>query len=109
VQHKKVAQVAQEWGKYANIHFQEVDDQKAIIRITFDPRSGAWAAPGNTAKDIKVGKATMNLGPVTAATDEPTPLETGYILHEFGHVIGFGHEHQSPFMEGELKTAGMLV
>jgi len=50
----------------------------------------------------------MNLGPVKSDTDEPTQLETGYILHEFGHVIGLGHEHQSPFMDGELKVAGML-
>lgn len=35
--------------------------------------------------------------------------DQGTILHEFGHVLGFNHEHQSPAREGvfEFKEEGM--
>lgn len=34
--------------------------------------------------------------------------DQGTILHEFGHVLGFNHEHQSPAREGvfEFKEGG---
>ena len=33
----------------------------------------------------------------------PSKLHRGNILHEFTHVLGLDHEHQSPSMEGHLK------
>jgi len=44
----------------------------------------------------------MNLGPVEDGPELKNP-DRAYILHEFGHALGFLHEHQSPTMEGQLK------
>ncbi|KAJ3488068.1 hypothetical protein NLI96_g3099 [Meripilus lineatus] len=38
----------------------------------------------------------MNLAKIDQSSFTPTDIETSYILHEFGHVLGFHHEHQSP-------------
>lgn len=58
---------------------------------------------------MKVGKTqpTMSLGWIADDTilDD---RERGVILHEFGHVLGLLHKHQSPMMGGviTLKEGG---
>ena len=74
----------------ANLKFEFVEDYKqAKIRISFDPKDGAWSVIGTQAlsddPDIK-DKATMNLGWFDVSTT----------CHEFGHVLGLIHEHNNP-------------
>ena len=81
--------------KYANVNFQRVD-HSADVRITFDPNGGSWSKLGTQcllSQDPL--ESTMNLGTVTPSSDF-TQGEYGTILHEFGHVLGMLHEHQSP-------------
>ena len=96
VQHAKVDATIQEWQLYANIIFHKTDDQNATLRITFDKTTGSWSYVGKQVTSVAAGSPTMNLGWID---DESTTLQAsdkGTILHEFGHVLGLQHEHQSP-------------
>lgn len=84
--HKLVKKHAPKWTDHANLEFEFTSDPTAEIRISFDSSDGAWSYVGLDNKNIPLHAATMNLGWV----------DKGVILHEFGHMIGLGHEHQNP-------------
>jgi hypothetical protein len=94
VQHQKVADTVKIWSKYANLTFQEVPDN-SDVRITFDARDGSWSLVGSDCAKARVDEATMNLGWIES-TNRTSDKEKATILHEFGHVLGMLHEHQSP-------------
>ena len=74
--------------------FYENEEEKTLynpavcdIRITFNPRKGAWSFIGKDILDEKDKTIpTLNLG----WFDVPTTL------HEFCHAVGMIHEHQNP-------------
>ena len=70
--------------KFTFIEKSEIADKKNVVKISFDPDGGAWSLVGTDA--IQQKGATMNLGWFDVST----------VLHEFGHVLGMIHEHQSP-------------
>lgn len=89
-----VESVAMEWLKYANLKFEFGDHPDAHIRIGFQPNDGAWSAVGTDCLNqgyFPKNERTMNFG----------WLDQAVVLHEFGHAIGFGHEHQNP--KGGIK------
>lgn len=60
---------------------------------------------GSYARRIDFANPTMFVGPLTAAGNEApfdwvahyqTPLAQNMVVHEFGHALGLGHEHQNP-------------
>lgn len=81
-----VTQQANLWTQHANLNFDFNNALDADIRISFDTNDGAWSFIGTDAKQIPQNEATMNLG----------FLDRGTAIHEFGHAIGLGHEHQNP-------------
>jgi hypothetical protein len=89
----KVANVAQEWNRYANIKLDFGNDPAAEIRISFSP-GGSWSYIGTDALGIGQAEQTMNFGWLTpsSADDEVSRV----VLHEMGHALGAIHEHQSP-------------
>jgi hypothetical protein len=101
----KILAVAQEWLKYANLKFVTGaptgqpcgDHDKSEIRIGFS-EPGYWSYIGNDSLSsdlLDKGLSSMNFqGFDTSPIVEPR--FTGVILHEFGHALGFHHEHQSP-------------
>lgn len=83
---KLVEKHAPEWTNHANLEFEFTDDPNADVRVSFDTNDGAWSYVGLDNKNIPIHAATLNLGWV----------DKGVILHEFGHMISLGHEHQNP-------------
>jgi hypothetical protein len=70
-----------------NLNFKFVDDlENTDIRISFE-KGGSSSALGTNALYLNFdNNPTMNFAWISVST----------ILHEFGHVIGMTHEHQSP-------------
>ena len=91
----KVIQYAKVWERYANIKFNFVSQwATAQIRVSFVPDHSSWSVPGRFSQLIPIGIANLNFG---WFNNETTDEEFGRtVTHEFGHVLGFLHEHQSP-------------
>jgi len=93
----KVEDIAHQWEDYANLKLQFIDSGPAEVRISFYADKGSWSGVG---KDILVHEyfplhqPTMNFG--WLRDDSPDVEFRRVTLHEFGHLIGLIHEHQSP-------------
>ncbi len=86
---KLVEEVAPTWTKGdVPFTFRFVDRGPSDIRVGFDSNLGNQSLLGTEAN--RVEGATMNLV-LEGARHPERP-----ILHEFGHALGLGHEHQNP-------------
>jgi hypothetical protein len=83
------------WESIANVKFQFISDvTKAEIKVGFINDNTSWSWIGRDVLDNPTGERTMNFGWFSSKTSESEFRRV--ILHEFGHVLGFIHEHQSP-------------
>ena len=76
----------------------------ATVCVTF-------AGPNPYSTSVTDGKKSLTMCLCgTADNNILASTEKGNILHEFGHVLGLGHEHLSPDMKQKyrLKEAGTL-
>lgn len=105
--HRRIAEVAVEWSKYGNIQFdfgntspagpyrQWTPNDSSHIRIGFD-QPGYYSMIGTQSMDgslMAAGEVSMNF----QNFDLGLPFNwQRVVLHEFGHALGFEHEHQSP-------------
>jgi hypothetical protein len=80
-------EVFQEWEQYANLHFQlsESDDTEIRIETSADKDASAVGTDALLAED---NETTMWISRHVDDEDFRTVL-----LHEIGHILGFGHEH----------------
>jgi hypothetical protein len=74
-------------ANYIVFVFEEVNLDKADIRVKFDPSTGNKSLVGRAAKGLTdTSKSTMDIADV-----DPNICE-----HELGHALGLQHEHQFP-------------
>jgi hypothetical protein len=109
--YEKIEGAAQEWTKpgVANLHFQfrgadgnfsqwspNDAEYKAEIRVAFASGDGYWSNVGTDSTIPSVsgpGQTSLNLD----SFDLDLPADwRAVVMHEFGHAIGFQHEHQNP-------------
>lgn len=84
----RIQERASLWSSYGNIRFEYTPNWNAAdIRITFTKAQGAYSVIGTDAR-AQSGN-TMNLD----ASWWGNPWIDTTITHEFGHAIGFLHEH----------------
>jgi len=91
-----VKKVAAEWMTYADITLVFDDASNSEIRVAFQ-QGGSWSNIGTDAKQVDASEATMNYGWLDSET--PDDEYSRVVLHEFGHALGFVHEHQNPINE----------
>jgi len=93
---KRVRDMAQRWTVpgMANLSFDFLNHNNTDIRISFKNK-GSWSLLGKYCRN-RTDKTlpTMNFGWLTPASTEESLRRV--VLHEFGHALGFIHEHQNP-------------
>ena len=98
---KNVIDFASEWSKFGNIYFEEAPWDQSDIRVTFFEGGAYSRGIGTEIRKVAKNEPTMNLElSFLDGLDEknnPFPNEfRANVIHEFGHVIGLNHEHNSP-------------
>lgn len=115
--HQEIAAAVTEWTQFANLKFDfgvdpgtgkyriwSISDVNftADIRVSFDQR-GYYSLVGNDSTNRAVtrpGEESLNL----EGFDQEKPADWKAVaLHEFGHAIGFEHEHQSPLAPCDFR------
>jgi serralysin len=93
----KVMDLGNNWLVQANLKFNVTTDRSmSDIRITFEP-GGSWSYLGTDNLSIPDDEPTMQLGwlldsDVVDDEDEWRRV----VVHEFGHMLDFGHEQAHP-------------
>ena len=85
-----------QWGSHVNLFLDFDAGGSGDIRISFREKS-SWSALGTDAlveECFPKNSATMNFGWLTLESSDRELDEV--VLHEFGHALGFVHEHQNP-------------
>ncbi|MCW0920024.1 M12 family metallopeptidase [Pseudomonas glycinis] len=79
-----------EWADYVSLTFSFIDSKDGVIRITTDTTQNA-SQIGTDALTVAAGKPTMFIYARPGDADFRT-----VVIHEFGHALGFHHEHLHP-------------
>jgi hypothetical protein len=91
---KRILDAANLWSaRGANVKFFEVGSSaQAQIRIAFTPGWGYYSYLGTDCLLVPANEQTMNLDSFNDQTSDDEVLRVA--CHEFGHALGYPHEHQ---------------
>lgn len=100
---QNIAAVANDWTTGTSIRFDfgsAIATRTCAAGVPSDIRvslngTGNWSYVGRHAMGIAAEKPTLNLSGMNHG-NALTPYDRFLVLHEFGHALGFEHEHQSP-------------
>ncbi len=92
-QQAKVMELAKQWEKYANIKFVQVYMEPSNVRVEFSDEDENYSLVGSDAVQADPTEHTMHF--YAGLFNDPTRLKRT-VTHEFGHSLGFLHEHSSP-------------
>lgn len=82
------------WSRQANLRFDFLGmGDGGDVRVTFE-RGGSWSYLGTDNLLIPRDQPTMQLGWLTPDTEQDEVRRV--VVHEAGHVLALGHEHQHP-------------
>jgi len=91
--HEKVERAASQWVDYANLKLDFGEHPDAELRVSFK-MPGSWAYTRTISLSVPNSDPNINFGWLTSSTCK---YEIQWVvLHEFGHVLGFQHEHGNP-------------
>jgi hypothetical protein len=96
----KILSHANAWGRTANVVFTEVGSG-GQVRIARKAGEGYWSYLGTDVLSIPANEPTMNLESFDAGS---TPDSEFYrvVRHEFGHTLGWPHEHARKEIVGRI-------
>ncbi len=80
---------ANAWSRTANVQFSE--SSQGEIRLARQPGQGYYSYLGPDCLQIPAGQPTLNLDSFTMQTEDSEFYRV--VRHEFGHALGFIHEH----------------
>lgn len=89
----RVMAYAKIWESHANISLTQSNDRDAEVRVSINRADMNWSLVGTVSLDVPHDDPTMNLQLHDDDSDDTLSM---VCLHEFGHALGFKHEHLSP-------------
>lgn len=92
-QQSRVMELARQWEQYANIKFMQVFSEPSNVRVEFSISDENYSLLGTNANQGDPAEHTMHL--YSGLFADPIRLKRT-VVHEFGHALGFMHEHSSP-------------
>lgn len=99
---RKILLAANTWGqdpRGGNVHFVETQGH-GDVRLARTPRQGYYSYLGQDNAHIPANEQTMNLDSFTSRT--PDSEYKRVVPHEFGHYLGWPHEHTRKEIVGRI-------